>query len=46
VLCDSREHAWADLVGIVESEDEIRPSLARERSMGAGLTLDLPTDPL
>jgi hypothetical protein len=38
------EHARADFLGIVKGEDEIRPPTARERFVGAGFSLELPTN--
>jgi hypothetical protein len=41
---DPRQDPRPELVLIVKGEDEIRPTGAAENSMGAGLSLDLPTD--
>ena len=41
---DTCQHSRADLLGIMEREDNVRPALARERLVRARLTLDAPPD--
>jgi len=44
VLSDTSEHLRTDLIGVVEREDIIRPSLASKGLVGARLTFDMPPD--
>ena len=44
VLGDASEHAGTDFLAIVEGKDEVLPALARKRTVGPRLTLELPTD--
>jgi hypothetical protein len=41
-LCDPGEHARTDLFSVVEGKDEVRPSRAREDTVGAILPFDAP----
>jgi hypothetical protein len=43
-LRDSGEHDRANFLIIVEREDEVGPPFARERAVGAGLSLWFPPD--
>jgi len=43
---DACEHARADFLRIVKGEDEVRPTITRERFVGTGLSLDLPANPV
>jgi hypothetical protein len=45
VLGDAREHLGTDLFAIVKREDKIRPTIALQCPMRAGLTLKLPANP-
>jgi hypothetical protein len=42
MLCDPREHAWANLVAIMERENVIRKSCPLHSPMRSGLSLDGP----
>ena len=44
VLCNARQHSWADLLAVVEGEHIIGVALAPERAMRARLPFDLPPD--
>jgi len=44
VLRDAGKHSRADLVAVMEGEDVVGPSLARERAVRAGLPLHGPAD--
>ena len=44
MLGDAREHPRPDLVAIVEREHVVRPSVAGEGLVGAGLALDAPAN--
>jgi hypothetical protein len=46
VACDTRQHAGADLVLIVEREDEVGPPFAGQGAMGARFTLQVPPYPV
>ncbi len=41
---DSGEHAGAEFLVIVKCEDEVWPAFPSKRTVGAGLSLDLPAD--
>jgi hypothetical protein len=45
VLGDTRQHSWTDLFAIVEREGEVRPALARLRTMRTRLAFDCPSNP-
>ena len=45
VLGDAREHLGTDLFAIVKREDKIRPAIALQCPMRAGLALKLPSNP-
>ena len=42
---DSSQHAGANLVVVMEGEDEVRPPGTLKRPVRARLPLDLPSDP-
>jgi hypothetical protein len=46
VLCDSREHAGAQLLAIMKGEHIVRPTRPREGSVGTRLALDRPANTL
>lgn len=43
-LGDTRQHVWPNLFVVMERENEVRPIVALECSMRAGLAFDLPAD--
>ena len=43
-LPNFRRHFWADFIVVVKSKDVVRPSLAHQRSMRAGLPFDPPAN--
>src|SRR5690606_36170180 len=45
VLADPTEHLRSEFDGVMEGENVVRPSLAREYSMRPSLTKQHPTDP-
>lgn len=43
-LCDPREHLRSNLLSVMKSKDNIRPSGPGEDLVRTGFTLDAPTD--
>jgi hypothetical protein len=43
---DARQHAWTNLLAVMECEHVVGPTFPMENAMGTGLSLDPPADAL
>jgi hypothetical protein len=45
MLCDARQHFWADFIAIMKGENIIRPAITDKCFVRTGLSFDLPAQP-